>query len=339
MSTSGCGPVGATGEGEWIAVDPFAELTEAERALLVPAPLPRDVVPMAATLTEERFSDDGWVYERKLDGIRCIAIAGDQGIRLLSRNALSLDARFPEVAAALADAPASAFVVDGEVVAFDGARTSFARLQQRGDRPAQAFLYLFDLLHLEGCDTTALPLRARKRLLRRAVAFSGPVRFTPHRNRDGEELFRRACAAGWEGVIAKRADAPYTHGRSRDWLKFKCSAEQELVVGGYTAPQGSRTELGALLLGHFADGRLRYAGKVGTGFTQATLRDLAALLAPLRRADPPFVDAPRLRDATWVEPRLVAEIGFTEWTRDGRLRHPRFLGLRDDKDAREVVRE
>jgi len=144
---------------------------------------------------------------------------------------------------------------------------------------------------------------------------------------------------GWEGLIAKRADAPYTHGRSRDWLKFTCSAEQELVIGGFTAPHGSRTELGALLLGHFADGRLRYAGKVGTGFTRATLRDLAERLAPLRRADPPFADPPRLPGATWVEPRLVAQIGFTEWTRDGRLRHPRFLGLREDKAAEEVVRE
>lgn len=320
-------------------VDPLARLTDAERALLVPAPLPDAVVPMAATLTDERFSDPAWLFERKLDGIRCIAVAGQGRVRLLSRNALSMDARFPQIGAALADGLSAPCVLDGEIVAFEGSRTSFARLQQRGERPVAAFLYLFDLLHLAGHDTTRLPLRARKRLLARTVASGGPIRLTPHRNRDGEEFFRRACAAGWEGLIAKRADAPYTHGRSRDWLKFKCAAEQELVIGGFTAPQGSRQELGALLLGHFADGRLRYAGKVGTGFTQATLRDLAARLAPLRRADPPFVDAPRLRDATWVEPRLVAEIGFTEWTRDGRLRHPRFLGLRDDKEAREVVRE
>ena len=140
-------------------------------------------------------------------------------------------------------------------------------------------------------------------------------------------------------MIAKRADAPYTHGRSRDWLKFKCSAEQELVVGGFTAPKGSRTDLGALLLGYFEDGRLRYAGKVGTGFTRETLRDLAGLLEPLRRDDSPFADTVKERDVTWVEPQLVAEIGFSEWTRDGRLRHPRFLGLRDDKPAEEVVRE
>jgi bifunctional non-homologous end joining protein LigD len=295
--------------------------------------------PMKAVLTEERFSDPGWIFERKLDGIRCIAIKADGRVRLLSRNHLSLDSRFPEVAAALETDPAPDFVVDGEVVAFDGAQTSFARLQQRGERPTAVFLYVFDLLHLAGHDTTRLPLRERKALLRRALAFHGPVRLTPHRNTEGEALFAEACRKGWEGLIAKRADAPYTHGRSRDWLKFKCSAEQELVIGGYTAPKGSRTELGALLVGHYDNGKLRYAGKVGSGFTHATLRDLGARLAELRRDDPPFADAPRIRAATWVQPRLVAQIGFTEWTGDGRLRHPRFLGLRDDKAAEEVVRE
>jgi bifunctional non-homologous end joining protein LigD len=290
-------------------------------------------------LTEERFSDPGWIFERKLDGIRCIAIKADGRVRLLSRNHLSLNSRFPDVVAALEDDPAPDFVVDGEIVAFDGAQTSFARLQQRGERPTAVFLYVFDLLHLAGHDTTRLPLRERKALLRRALAFHGPVRLTPHRNTEGEALFAEACRKGWEGLIAKRADAPYTHGRSRDWLKFKCSAEQELVIGGYTAPKGSRTELGALLVGHYENGKLRYAGKVGSGFTHATLRDLGARLAELRRDDPPFADAPRIAAATWVQPRLVAQIGFTEWTGDGRLRHPRFLGLRDDKAAEEVVRE
>jgi bifunctional non-homologous end joining protein LigD len=295
--------------------------------------------PMKAVLTEERFSDPGWIFERKLDGIRCIAIKADGRVRLLSRNHLSLNSRFPDVVAALEDDPAPDFVVDGEIVAFDGAQTSFARLQQRGERPTAVFLYVFDLLHLAGHDTTRLPLRERKALLRRALAFHGPVRLTPHRNTEGEALFAEACRKGWEGLIAKRADAPYTHGRSRDWLKFKCSAEQELVIGGYTAPKGSRTELGALLVGHYDNGKLRYAGKVGSGFTHATLRDLGARLAELRRDDPPFADAPRTAAATWVQPRLVAQVGFTEWTGDGRLRHPRFLGLRDDKAAEEVVRE
>jgi bifunctional non-homologous end joining protein LigD len=302
-------------------------------------PLPDRVEPMKAVLTDDRFTDDGWIFERKLDGIRCVAIKGEKRVRLLSRNDLSLNARFPEVAAALEADPATQFVVDGEVVAFDGAQTSFARLQQRGEHPTPVFYYVFDLLHLGGEDTTGLPLRERKALLRKALGYHGPIRLTPHRNRDGEALFREACRKGWEGLIAKRADSPYVHGRSRDWLKLKCSAEQELVVGGFTAPKGSRTDLGALLVGHFEDDRLRYAGKVGTGFTQATLRDLAARLAPLRRDSSPFVDEVRERSATWVEPELVAQVGFSEWTRDGRLRHPRFLGLRDDKPAREVVRE
>jgi DNA ligase D-like protein (predicted ligase) len=321
------------------AEDPFAALAAEERALLRPATLPDRVAPMKAVLTDERFSDPDWIYERKLDGIRCVAIKGDRGVRLLSRNDLSLNGRFPEVVEALEHDPVSDVVLDGEVVAFDGAQTSFARLQQRGERPTPVFFYVFDILHLAGHDTTALPLRARKALLRRALAFHGPVRLTQHRNRDGEALFREACRKGWEGLIAKRADSPYKHGRSRDWLKLKCSAEQELVIGGFTAPQGSRTELGALLLGYYEDGRLRYAGKVGTGFTRATLRDLATLLEPLRRDRSPFADDVRERHVTWVEPRLVAQIGFSEWTRDGRLRHPRFLGLRDDKPAGEVVRE
>jgi bifunctional non-homologous end joining protein LigD len=295
--------------------------------------------PMKAVLTDERFSDPHWIFERKLDGIRCLAFKDGGNVRLRSRNDLSLNGRFPEIAAALVDDAAEDVVLDGEIVAFDGAQTSFARLQQRGERPARVFFYVFDILRLDGEDVTDEPLRARKALLRRAVAFADPIRLTAHRNRDGEAFFAEACRKGWEGLIAKRADAPYTHGRSRDWLKFKCSAEQELVIGGYTAPRGSRTDLGALLLGYYDGGALRYAGKVGTGFTQATLRDLAGRLAPLRRDTSPFADEVRERNVTWAEPQLVAQVGFSEWTRDGRLRHPRFLGLREDKAAREVVRE
>jgi bifunctional non-homologous end joining protein LigD len=295
--------------------------------------------PMKAVLTDERFSDPDWIFERKLDGIRCLAFKARERVQLRSRNDLSLNGRFPEIAAALEADPVTDVVLDGEIVAFDGAQTSFARLQQRGERPTPVFFYVFDILRLAGDDVTDEPLRARKALLRRSLAFADPIRLTAHRNGDGEAFYAEACRKGWEGLIAKRADAPYTHGRSRDWLKFKCSAEQELVIGGYTAPRGSRTDLGALLLGYYDDGRLCYAGKVGTGFTRATLHDLAGSLAPLRREASPFADEVRERGATWVEPRLVAQVGFSEWTRDGRLRHPRFLGLRDDKAAEEVVRE
>jgi DNA ligase D-like protein (predicted ligase) len=294
---------------------------------------------MKAVLTEERFSDPAWVFERKLDGIRCIAIKGDGGVRLRSRNDLSLNGRFPEIAGALDSDPASEFVLDGEIVAFSGGNTSFERLQQRGERHVSVYLYAFDLLHLAGFDTTSLPLSARRRVLRAAIDFSGPLRLVASHPRDGERLFAEACRKGWEGLIAKRADAPYTHGRSRDWLKFKCTAEQEFVIGGYTAPQGSRSDLGALLLGYYEGDRLRYAGKVGTGFTRAALSQMAARLAPLRRESTPFGEVVREPRVTWVEPHLVAQVAFSEWTRDGRLRHPRFLGLREDKAAEEVVRE
>ncbi len=319
--------------------DPFSSLSAAERELLAPGPRPDKLTPMKAVLTDDRFSDPEWIYERKLDGIRCVAIKADKQVRLLSRNDLSLNGRFPEVVEALEADTATDLVLDGEVVAFDGAQTSFARLQQRGERPTSVFFYVFDLIYLAGNDVTALPLRARKSLLRKAVAFHGPLRLTAHRNRDGEEMYREACRKGWEGLIAKRADSPYVRGRSRDWLKFKCAAEQELVIGGFTAPRGSRTDLGALLLGYHDGGRLRYAGKVGTGFNREELHRLAGLLKPLARADSPFADEVREKAVTWVEPALVCEVGFSEWTRDGRLRHPRYLGLREDKPAAEVVRE
>jgi DNA ligase D-like protein (predicted ligase) len=206
----------------------------------------------------------------------------------------------------------------------------------------KVFLYLFDLTWVEGRDVRALPLRTRKRLLRDSLDRHDGVRLTPHRVGDGEAFYAEACRKGWEGVIAKRADSPYTSSRSRDWLKFKCEKGQELVIGGFTPPKGSRAELGALLVGHFdGGGDLVYAGKVGTGFDDATLRDLRRRLGAIVRDEPAFADAGQIKapGATWVEPRLVAQIGFTEWTRHGRLRHPRFLGLRFDKPAPEVVRE
>jgi DNA ligase D-like protein (predicted ligase) len=322
---------------------PFDVLSAEERALVVAAPVPRHAGAMRAVLGDAPFAEAGWIYERKLDGIRCVAIRDGGDVALLSRNDLSLRARYPEVAAALEAEPQRRFVLDGEVVAFAGGRTSFAALSARGHAPVAVFLYVFDVLWLDGHDTRALPLRARKKLLRSAFALGADaVRRTPHRNGGGEAFFREACRHGWEGLIAKRADSVYTDARSRDWRKVKCEQGQELVIGGYTAPRGARAEFGALLLGvHDADGALRYAGKVGTGFDAATLRELGERLRARRRADPPFADPGAIREptATWVEPELVAQVAFTEWTGAGRLRHPRFLGLRDDKAAREVVRE
>jgi bifunctional non-homologous end joining protein LigD len=294
---------------------------------------------MRATLTKERFSDPEWIYERKLDGIRCVAVRDRGPVKLLSRNNLSLNGRFPEIAEALESQGAQRFVVDGEVVAFDGAATSFARLAQRGHHYAPVFYYVFDVLWLDGDDVRPRPLRERKRLLRDALSFKDPLRFTTHRNEHGETYYAEACRKGWEGLIAKRADSPYTSSRSRDWLKFKCEQGQELVIGGFTAPKGSRIELGALLVGYYDGGELRYAGKVGTGFDEDTLRSLGKQLRALVVSGSPFADPVRERDVTWVAPKLVAQLGFSEWTSYGRLRHPRFLGLRDDKAASKVVRE
>jgi bifunctional non-homologous end joining protein LigD len=328
---------------------PIGCLAEEDRALLERAEMPESVSPMLATLTDDRFSSDDWIFERKLDGVRCLAFHGRRGPRLVSRNGNDLDLAFPELAEAVHDNAAVHLIADGEIVAFDGAVTSFSRLQGRIGRrdPDEAaasgirvWLYLFDILYCDGFDMSGLPLRQRKRVLRRALSWQDPLRWTPHRNGAGEACYEEACRKHWEGIIAKRADSAYTHGRSRDWLKFKCTAGQELVIGGFTEPQGSRKGFGALLLGYYENGRLRYAGRVGTGFDEALLETLHGRLTRLERKTPPFDPAPAPDVGVhWVTPRLVGEIGFTEWTNDGRLRHPRFLGLRTDKQPEDVVRE
>jgi bifunctional non-homologous end joining protein LigD len=315
-------------------------LSGEERERLRPGAPPAGTDAMKAVLTDDRFDDPEWSFERKLDGIRCIAVRDGGATRLLSRNDLSLNGRYPEVAEALDAEARDRFAVDGEVVAFDGDQTSFAKLARRGREPVAVFYYVFDVLWLDGHDVRALPLRTRKRLLRETLGFADPVRLTPHRNTDGEAFFAEACAKGWEGLIAKRVASTYGGGRSKDWLKFKCEHGQELVIGGFTEPKGSRTEFGALLAGYYdGDGRLRYAGKVGTGFDRPTLRSLGEQLRARARQTSPFADPIPERGVTWVEPELVAQVGFAEWTGDGRLRHPRFLGLREDKPARAVVRE
>lgn len=303
---------------------------------------------MKAKLGARPFSDPAWVFERKLDGIRAIVHRAGEEVTLTSRTGRDLTPGYPELVEALAADAATEFVADGEIVAFDGSRTSFARLQGRmhlhDPELARAsgipvFLYLFDLLRFDGHDLTGLPLRTRKRLLRQGLAFSGPVRYTPHRNERGEDFFREACAKGWEGLIAKRAESTYVHGRSGDWIKLKCSREQELVIGGFTPPQGSRASFGALLVGYYEGDELRYAGKVGTGFDQRTLAELGARLEALEVPDSPFASEDLPSTARWVRPELVGQFGFQEWTRDGKLRHPRYVGLREDKRPREVVRE
>ena len=296
---------------------------------------PAFVTPMKAVLTADRPSGAEWVFERKLDGIRCLAVKDGGRTRLYSRNELSLNDRYPAIAEALDADPADGFVIDGEAVAFVGGRDRFG-----GGDGSELFYYVFDVLVAEGRDVRKLPLEERRQVLEGVLRWSDPLRTTEQVTGDGAALLAEACGDGWEGLIAKRLGTPYVSTRSRDWLKLKCTRAQELVIGGFTAPRGSRTDLGALLVGHFDGDRLRYAGKVGTGFTHATLRELAGKLAPLARDTSPFEPEKGIpRAATWVEPELVAQIAFMEWTPDGRLRHPSFLGLRIDKAAREVVRE
>jgi DNA ligase D-like protein (predicted ligase) len=312
--------------------------------------LPAWIEPELATLTKERFSDPGWITERKLDGERCLAYVSGAGARLLTRNKKEITGTYPELATALGAQHSGDFIVDGEIVAFKGTQTSFAQLQQRMQlaaplpelvRRVPVIFYLFDVVYADGQDLRRLPLLERKQVLRRVVSFGGPLRFSTHRTGQGEAHWREACRKGWEGVIAKRVDSPYRSGRTRDWLKFKCENAQEFVIGGYTDPQGTRSEFGALLIGYYdQDRRLVYAGKVGTGFDQRTLRSLHATLRGLDRGTTPFTvgELPRA-GVHWVEPELVGQIGFSEWTTAGQLRHPRFLGLRDDKDPAEVARE
>jgi DNA ligase D-like protein (predicted ligase) len=304
---------------------------------------------MLATLTDRRDFGDDWLLERKFDGERCVARKAGGEVRLESRTAKDLTSTYPEVSAAVAAQQARDLLLDGEVVAYDGAQTSFSRLQQRlgvrNPSPEEVAAYpvvfcVFDVLLVDGDDLRDRPLSDRRVRLEAAIAPSPALQLSEAWHGDSQRRFAQACGAGWEGLIAKRAEAPYVSGRSRDWLKLKCVWEQEFVIGGYTDPAGVRTDFGALLVGYYDDGRLRYAGKVGTGYSQATLRDLGARLRELETRESPFVDArPIPRGTHWLRPELVAQVGFAEWTNDGRLRQPRFLGLRDDKRPAEVIRE
>jgi bifunctional non-homologous end joining protein LigD len=281
---------------------------------------------MAATLTRERFTGPEWVFERKLDGIRLLAFKNGAEVRLLTRNQLVRNAWYPEFVAAIAALPVRDAVLDGEATGMFGAREV-------------AGYHLFDVLWLDGADVTALPLDARRSLLS-ALPLPPPLFLVPRL--DQPRPWEIACAEGWEGVIAKRRDAPYEHRRSRNWFKMKCEASQELVVGGFTDPQGqARVGLGALLVGYFEGDDFVFAGKVGTGFDTKLLLDLRSRLDALELGAPPFTKGtglPRVR-MHWVRPEVVVEVAFMEWTGHGKLRHPRLVRLRDDKPAREVTRE
>jgi len=279
---------------------------------------------MAATLTQKRFTGPEWIFERKLDGIRVLAFKNGADVQLLSRNKLPLNGSYPAVVDAVAQLPVREVVLDGEATGAWG-------------RQGDADYHVFDILWIDGRDVTSLPLDDRRALLAR-LPLTRPLAHVAAL--DDPAPWERACREGWEGVIAKRRDAPYEHRRSPHWLKMKCELTQDLVVGGFTDPQGARVGLGALLVGYFDGDDLVFSGKVGTGFDTRLLLDLRARLDALAIPKSPFTKAtglPRLR-AHWARPEIVVEVAFIEWTGYDKLRHPRLLGVRDGRPAREVAR-
>ena len=280
--------------------------------------MPEWLEPMAATLTQERFSGPEWIFERKFDGIRLLAYKRGRDVQLFSRN--RLPQQLPHLSDPIARLPVDHAILDGEMT-WDGRS-----------------YYVFDVLWFENRDVTELPVEERRALIER-LPLKPPLRRVELL--DGDKPWERACREGWEGVIAKRRGSPYEHKRSKHWLKMKCEASQELVVGGYTDPQGARVGLGALLVGYFEGHDLVFAGKVGTGFDTKLLLDLRRRFDAIEQAAPPFTKGtglPRIR-AHWVRPEVVVQVSFIEWTVHGKLRHPRLIGVRFDKNAREVTRE
>ena len=280
--------------------------------------MPDWLEPMAATLTQERFGGPEWLFERKFDGIRLLAYKRHSDVELFSRNRLSQT--LPAIASAIARLPARELILDGEMT-WDGRE-----------------YHVFDILWLDGRDSTTLPIEDRHALLEQ-LPLKAPLRRVEQL--DGNSPWERACREGWEGVIAKLRTSTYEHRRSPHWLKMKCELTQDLVVGGFTDPQGTRVGLGALLVGFHDGGDLVFAGKIGTGFDTKLLLDLRKRLDAIETATAPFTRAvglPRLR-AHWVRPEIVVQVGFIEWTANDKLRHPRLLAVRFDKNASEVVRE
>jgi bifunctional non-homologous end joining protein LigD len=312
-------------------------------------PIPRDVKPMLTTLVEAPFDDERWLFEVKWDGYRALATIEHDGVTLTSRKGNDMLPQFRELAGLPAAFRSLPVVVDGELCVLDASgKPDFQALQQREKplpghkrrKPSPVTFVVFDLLYADGRDLRERPLEERKRLLEAIVVPERGVLYSQHFAGKGTALFALAEQRGLEGIVGKLRTSPYRSTRSREWVKIKAKQRQEFVIGGWTEPRGSRKEFGALLVGYYDGGVLKYAGHVGTGFDAKLLRDLMARLRPLERKTSPFADAPKTNTpAHWVKPELVAEITFAEWTREGILRQPVFLGLRIDKDAKSVVRE
>lgn len=308
--------------------------------------------PMLASPSDSPFDRPNWIYEQKLDGQRCLIFRKGDQVQLVSRNKLLITAQYPELTAALAKLGKGSFVADGEIVAFQDGRTSFEQMQRRMhvQKPSKdlieevkVFLYLFDVVFLEGYDTRGLATIDRKQVVKNMVDYQDPIRYMEHQVGNGIKLLNKACKDGLEGIIAKEASAPYQHRRSKSWLKFKCVRAQELVIGGYTEGKSGMRGFGSLLVGYYKPGdeRLQFAGGVGTGFSDELLRDIGKQLKEITIDENPFAPDDVLpdKDVHWVDPKLVAHVGYGEWTSANKIRHPRFLGMRTDKDPRDVVRE
>jgi len=330
----------------------FAGLSQENLDKLKKMQEPTFVQPMLAMLTDDYFSSKEWLYEHKFDGERCLVFKKDGKVYLKSRNKRIMNNEYPELVTAFEQQKADNFVVDGEIVAVGKAGVSdFELLQGRinlkqkekiesRSKKIHIALRIFDVMYAGGYDTRRLSLEARKKILKKLLKYNKILTYTEHKTGNGLAFFKKACQLGWEGLIAKRIAGEYVGVRSRDWLKFKCIMKQELVIGGYTEPQKSRTYFGALLVGYFNKGKLRYAGKVGTGYTEDVLAMLGKKLQKIETKQCPFVDYDEsLKGVHWVKPVLVAEFQFAQWTNAGRLRVGRYKGLRDDKKAKDVVKE
>jgi bifunctional non-homologous end joining protein LigD len=296
--------------------------------------IPFRAKPMLATLVPEPFHRPGWVYEEKYDGYRILAYKEGRRVVLLSRNGKDRTESFSDVSRAIETLPDRTLLLDGEAVAFDRRLVSRFQLLQQGETPI--VFAVFDCLYRSGEDLRGQPLTRRREELEDAIGRTERLFASRRLGSNGLAAFRLARKKGFEGMVGKNASSTYHEGRSIDWLKVKAKQEDEFVIGGYTPPSGLRTHFGALLLGAYRGSELRYVGKVGTGYTEKTLASLHRQFRPLEQKTPPFADPPREKGATWLAPRLVAQIAYQEWTADGKLRQPVFLGLRDDKKPGEV---
>jgi bifunctional non-homologous end joining protein LigD len=315
-------------------------------------PQPTFMPLMLATLTKNYFSRPDWIYEHKFDGERCLVVKKKGVVHLLSRNRRLINNEYPELAAALKKQKADNFIIDGEIVAKNEKGVSdFQLLQSRINlgnpyeietktKQVPIHYCIFDCLYVEGHDICDLPLLIRKKILKKLLRYNSILSFTEHKTGNGLQYFKYACKHKWEGLIAKKADSVYVGVRSPNWLKFKCSIGQELVIGGYTSPRNTRTDFGALLVGYYQNGKLQYAGKVGTGFSQDTLHMLGKTMRAIETDTCPFdqYDGSKT-NVHWLKPKLVAEFEFAQWTQGGKLRVGRYKGLRTDKKATNVVKE